>query len=257
MSVDLHVDGAVATITINRPEALNAISSEVLAALDEHVRFIDADPSIRVAVVTGAGTKAFVAGADIKEMVDFSPEEGRRFSEFGHGVLARMEQSGTVFIAAVEGFCLGGGCELALACDWINGSPKSKFGQPEVNLGLTPGLGGTIRLARKVGQARALQYCSTAEFFGGEEAYRVGLANQLFEPGEVLEKTLEQARGIASKGPLAVSNCKRLIRAGLDLPQERGNAMEQQGFGLMFGTADAKEGLAAFGEKRAAEFKGE
>ncbi|MBM65025.1 MAG: hypothetical protein CMH55_02175 [Myxococcales bacterium] len=257
MTVDLQIDGAVATLTINRPEAMNALNAEVLSALDQHIRRVDEDASIRVAVLTGAGGKAFVAGADIKAMQGMKPETARSFSELGHRVFARMESSGTVFIAAVEGYCLGGGCELALACDWINASGKSTFGQPEVNLGLVPGFGGTIRLARKVGQARALQYCSTAEFVRGEEALRVGLVNALYEPGEVLTKTQEQAQGIASKGPLAVANCKRLIRAGLDLPQERGNAMEQQAFGLMFGTADGQEGMNAYAEKRAAEFKGE
>jgi len=257
MTVDLDVDGAVATLTINRPKAMNALNAEVLTALDQHIARVDEDPSIRVTILTGAGEKAFVAGADIKAMQGMGPETARGFSELGHRVFARMEASGTVFIAAVDGYCLGGGCELALACDWINASAKSSFGQPEVNLGLIPGFGGTVRLARKVGQARALQYCSTAEYVRGEEALRVGLVNALFEPGDVLAKTREQAELIASKGPLAVANCKRLIRASLDLPQERGNAMEQQGFGLMFGTLDGQEGMSAFVERRTAEFKGE
>jgi enoyl-CoA hydratase len=257
VTVDLNIDGAVATLTVNRPHALNALNAEVLSALDQHVRTVDEDVSIRVAIVTGAGGKAFVAGADIKAMQGMAPETARAFSALGHQVFARMEASGTLFIAAVDGFCLGGGCELALACDWINASGKSTFGQPEVNLGLVPGFGGTIRLARKVGQARALQYCTTAEYVRGEEAHRVGLVNSLFETGEVLAKTQEQAQAIAAKGPLAVANCKRLIRAGLDLPQERGNAMEQQAFGLMFGTVDGQEGMTAFLEKRAAAFVGE
>ena len=257
MPVDLDLEGAVATLTVNRPKALNALNAEVLSALDQHIQRIDEDPSIRVAVLTGAGDKAFVAGADIKAMQGMKPETARAFSELGHRVFARMESSGTVFIAAVDGFCLGGGCELALACDWVNASTKSTFVQPEVNLGLIPGFGGTIRLARKVGQARALQYCSTAEFIRGEEALRIGLVNAIFEPGSVLAETQQQARTIASKGPLAVANCKRLVRAGMDLPQERGNAMEQQAFGLMFGTADGQEGMSAFLEKRSAEFLGE
>ena len=143
-----------------------------------------------------------------------------------------------------------------MAADWINASAKSKFGQPEVNLGLIPGFGGTIRLVRRVGQAKALELCSTAEMVRGEEALRIGLVNALFEPGDVLEKTQAQAAVIAAKGRLAVANAKRVIRAGADLPAERGNAFEQQAFGIQFGTADGREGMAAFIEKRSAEFSG-
>ncbi len=257
MSVVLtSIEGAVATVTVNRPEALNAINTDVLNALEQAFAEVEANPQVRAAVLTGAGTKAFVAGADIKAMQAFGAEEARAFSAHGHRVFALMEQSRLVWIAAVEGFCLGGGCELAMAADWINASAKSKFGQPEVNLGLIPGFGGTIRLVRRVGQAKALELCSTAEMVRGEEALRIGLANALFDPGEVLAKTQEQAALIASKGSLAVANAKRVIRAGADLPAERGNAFEQQAFGIQFGTADGQEGMAAFVEKRSAKFTG-
>ena len=256
MTVDLNIDGAVATLTVNRPHALNALNAEVLSALDQHVRTVDEDVSIRVAIVTGAGGKAFVAGADIKAMQGMAPETTGIQCPRAPSVRSNGRERYPLY-RCCGWVLLRGGCELALACDWINASGKSTFGQPEVNLGLVPGFGGTIRLARKVGQARALQYCTTAEYVRGEEAHRVGLVNSLFETGEVLAKTQEQAQAIAAKGPLAVANCKRLIRAGLDLPQERGNAMEQQAFGLMFGTVDGQEGMTAFLEKRAAAFVGE
>ena len=257
MSVVLtSIEGAVATVTVNRPEALNAINTEVLHGLEAAFADVESRGEVGAAVLTGAGTKAFVAGADIKAMQHFGAEEARAFSALGHRVFAMMEQSRLVWIAAVEGFCLGGGCELAMAADWINASAKSKFGQPEVNLGLIPGFGGTIRLVRRVGQAKALELCSTAEMVRGEEALRIGLVNAFFEPGDVLEKTQAQAAVIAAKGRLAVANAKRVIRAGADLPAERGNAFEQQAFGIQFGTADGREGMAAFIEKRSAEFSG-
>ena len=254
--VTTQIDGAVATVTVNRPEALNAINGAVLNALEAAFNEVESNPNVGAAVLTGAGGKAFVAGADIKEMQNFGAEEARQFSARGHQVFAMMERSRLVWIAAVEGFCLGGGCELAMAADWINASAKSKFGQPEVNLGLIPGFGGTIRLVRRVGQAKALELCTTAAMIRGDEAKALGLANQLFEPGTVLENSQAQAAQIASKGRLAVANAKRVIRAGADLPAERGNALEQQAFGIQFGTADGQEGMAAFSAKRAAEFTG-
>ena len=258
MSVVLtSIEGAVATVTVNRPEALNAINTDVLNALELAFNEVESNHEVRAAVVTGAGDKAFVAGADIKAMQSFGPEQARAFSAHGHRVFAMMEQSRLVWIAAVDGFCLGGGCELAMAADWINASPKSKFGQPEVNLGLIPGFGGTIRLVRRVGQAKAIELCATAALIKGDEALRLGLANAMFEPGEVLAKTQEQAALIATKGPLAVSNAKRVIRAGADVPAERGNAFEQQAFGIQFGTADGREGMTAFVERRSAEFTGD
>jgi len=256
-AVETQIDGAVAIVTINRPKALNAINEEVLDGLDAAFTALEAEPGLRCAVLTGAGGKAFVAGADIKAMSAFGAEKARAFSEKGHRIFARMESSRLIWIAAVEGFCLGGGNELAMCCDWINASPKSKFGQPEANLGLIPGFGGTVRLVRRVGQAKALELCTTAEMIRGEEAKALGLANRLYEPGEVLEKSLEQAKLIASKGPLAVANAKRVIRAAADLPQERGNALEQQGFGIQFGTRDGAEGMAAFMEKRSPNWTAE
>ncbi|MDE0882780.1 MAG: enoyl-CoA hydratase-related protein [Myxococcota bacterium] len=257
MSVVLTtISGPVATVTVNRPEALNAINGAVLDGLEAAFAEVEANPVVRAAVLTGAGGKAFVAGADIKEMQAFGAEDARAFSARGHSVFARMESSRLVWIAAVEGFCLGGGCELAMAADWINASAKSRFGQPEVNLGLIPGFGGTIRLARRVGQAKAIELCVTAEMVRGDEAKALGLVNNLYEPGTVLEASQAQAQLIAGKGPLAVANAKRVIRSGADLPQERGNALEQQAFGIQFGTVDGKEGMVAFSAKRSAEFVG-
>ena len=251
-----EVHDGVALITLNRPEQLNALNAVTLDEFGAAVDRADADDSVRVAVVTGQGTKAFVAGADIKEMQAFAPEDARRFSQRGHRAFAKMGASGTVFIAAVEGFCLGGGCELALACDWINAGEKAKFGQPEVSLGLIPGFGGTVRLSRRVGLAKALELCSSGAMIRADEALRIGLANTVFPAGSALDETLDQAKAIAAQGPLAVANVKRVIYAAADLPEERGNALEQQAFGLQFGTDDAGEGMTAFTKKRKANFRG-
>ncbi len=253
--VELTHDGHVSTLTINRPDKLNALSREVLRDLRAAIETVAERADSRAAVLTGSG-KAFVAGADIAAMKDMSEAEGREFAALGHGVFDAIEQLRIPVIAAVNGFALGGGCELALACDFIYASAKAKFGQPEVNLGIIPGFGGTQRLPRRVGSALARELIYTGAMIGADEALRIGLANAVFEPEALLPKALETARTIATKGPLAIAAAKRLIRDGVDVPLPEANRLEQAAFSESFGTEDQREGMAAFLEKRAATFKG-
>jgi enoyl-CoA hydratase len=253
--VEVTHEGHVGTLTINRPDKLNALSREVLLDLGAAIDRLSGNGAVRSAVLTGTG-KAFVAGADIAAMKDMTEAEGRAFGALGHGVFAAIEQLRFPVIAAVNGFALGGGCELALACDFIYASSRAKFGQPEVNLGIIPGFGGTQRLPRRVGSALARELIYTGKMIDAEEALRIGLANAVFEPDELLAAAQKAASEIAAKGPMAVSSAKRLIRDGIDLPLPTANQLEQDAFGDAFGTEDQSEGMAAFLEKRAPSFKG-
>ncbi|MGB5810039.1 MAG: enoyl-CoA hydratase-related protein [Polyangiales bacterium] len=253
--VDLTRSGPVGLLTINRPDKLNALSEEVLSDLQVGVAALANDDSLRAAIITGTG-KAFVAGADIAAMQTMTEAEGRAFGELGHGVFDAIGALRFPVIAAVNGFALGGGCELALACDFIYASTKSKFGQPEVNLGIIPGFGGTQRLPRRVGVAMATELIVTGKMIGAEEALRIGLANAVFEPDGLLEGAHASAAEIATKGPIAVATAKRLIASGVELPLGEGNAQERDAFGESFGTDDQSEGMAAFLAKRAPSFRG-
>ena len=253
--VEVTHEGHVSTLTINRPDKLNALSREVLSDLGAAIDGLAGNQAVRAAVLTGTG-KAFVAGADIAAMKNMTEAEGRAFGALGHGVFAAIEHLRFPVIAAVNGFALGGGCELALACDFIYASSKAKFGQPEVNLGIIPGFGGTQRLPRRVGPARARELIYTGKMIDAAEALRIGLANAVFEPDELLAGAQKAALEIAAKGPMAVSAAKRLIRDGIDLPLPAANQLEQNAFGEAFGTEDQSEGMAAFLEKRAPTFKG-
>ena len=253
--VEVTHEGHVGTLTINRPDKLNALSREVLSDLGAAIDRLSGNGAVRAAVLTGTG-KAFVAGADIAAMKDMTEAEGRAFGALGHGVFAAIEQLRFPVIAAVNGFALGGGCELALACDFIYASSRAKFGQPEVNLGIIPGFGGTQRLPRRVGSALARELIYTGKMIDAEEALRIGLTNAVFEPDELLAAAQKAASEIAAKGPMAVSSAKRLIRDGIDLPLPTANQLEQDAFGDAFGTEDQSEGMAAFLEKRAPSFKG-
>ena len=253
--VDVTYEGHVAMLTLNRPDKLNALSQEVLGDLASAMEDVARRDDVRAAVLTGKG-KAFVAGADIAAMKDMDQAEGRGFGALGHSLFSSIEQLRFPVIAAVNGFALGGGCELALACDFIYASTKAKFGQPEVNLGIIPGFGGTQRLPRRVGSAMARELIYTGKMIDAAEALRIGLVNALFEPDELLAAAKKSAAEIATKGPLAVAAAKRLIREGVDVPLPQGNKLEQDGFGAAFDTADQEEGMAAFLEKRAPNFKG-
>lgn len=256
-SVVLHErrDGGIHLVTINRPRAYNALNSDVLVGLNAALDAIVADPDARVAILTGSGDKAFVAGADIGEMRGYSPLEAEHFAARGQALGDRIAALGIPVIAAVDGFALGGGCELAMACDLLIAGSRAKFGQPEVNLGLIPGFGGTQRLVRRVGLANALDLCLTARQIGADEAVAMGLASRKVD-GNVLEAALVIAKEIASKGPIAIRMCKRAIHDYADGALAAGLAGERMLFAACFTTADQREGAAAFLEKRAPKFEG-
>jgi enoyl-CoA hydratase len=249
-------EGAVCVFTLNRPDKLNALDAELLGELEAALRDATRDASIACAILTGAGEKAFAAGADIAAMVGLSTEQARAFSETGHRICSLMERAPFPVIGAINGFALGGGCELALACDFLYASDKAKLGQPEVNLGVIPGFGGTQRLARRVGIARARELCYTGDAINADEALRIGLVNAVVPHGELLEKARATAAKIAAKGRVAIAQCKRVLYAGADVPLDVANALETQAFAMLFGTSDRREGMTAFLEKRKAAFSG-
>lgn len=249
-------DGAIAIVTLNRPDKLNALNAELLAELEATFVALAADASVACAILTGAGEKAFAAGADIAAMAGMTTEQARAFSETGHRVCSRIERAPFPVIGAVNGFALGGGCEIALACDFLYASDKAKLGQPEVNLGVIPGFGGTQRLARRVGIGRARELCYTADILGADEAKRIGLVNAVVPAAELMVEVRKVAAKIAAKGRVAVSQAKRVLFSGADIPVDVANALETQAFAQLFGTDDQKEGMKAFLEKRAAAFQG-
>lgn len=254
--VRIDREGAIATITIDRPEKLNALDASVLAGLLDAAKELARAEGVRAAILTGAGEKAFVAGADIAAMKDMSPDEARAFARQGHALGEALEALPFPVIAAVNGFALGGGCELALACDFIHASEKARFGQPEVKLGVIPGFGGTQRLARRVGIARARELVYFGATLTAEQALAIGLVNAVHPAAELMPKVRELAEGIARMGPFAVAEAKRVLREGEERPLAEANAIEVDGFARCFGTDDQKEGMKAFLEKRAPEFKG-
>ena len=252
-------DGALAVVTITREAQLNALSSKVLAELATASGELEISDEIRVVIITGAGDKAFVAGADIAEMVEMTPVQAAAFAEMGGAVGHSIETSSKPWIAAVNGFALGGGCELALSCDFVYASDKAKFGQPEVKLGVIPGFGGTQRLARRVGVAKCKELCMTGDVIDAAEALRIGLADAVVPHAELLGKVRDLAGRIAKNGPLAVAEVKRLVHQGQSIPLDAALALEARSFGLMFATADQREGMSAFLAKprRPANFKGQ
>jgi enoyl-CoA hydratase len=245
--------GAVALLTLNRPDTLNALDQAILLAFEAAVDEIAGDPSFRALIVTGEG-RAFAAGADIEAMSHMSPGEAEAFSRLGHRAFATLEQLAVPTIAAVNGFALGGGCELAMSCDWIYASTKARFGQPEVKLGLIPGFGGTSRLVRRVGIAWAKELVCSGANLKADEALRIGLVNRVFEPEDLGPKSLEAAQTIATNGPEAVQLAKRVIQQGQDADVRTAHALEQNGFGLVFASDEHREGMGAFLEKREPEF---
>lgn len=256
-TIDLQVEENVAVITINRPKFLNALNTEVLMELSEAVDLVEKDSSIRAVVVTGAGEKAFVAGADISEMQAKNVLEAREFSSLGNQIFSKLENIKMPVIAAVNGFALGGGCELAMACDLRIASSKAKFGQPEVGLGIMAGFGGSQRLARLVGKGIAKELLFTGVMINAERAYEIGLVNRVVDPSEVVKEAKKMAQTIATKSPLGVSFSKKAVNDGSNLDLERAVSLEAELFGSLFSTEDQKEGMSAFLGKRQAVFKGE
>jgi len=250
-------EGNVGIIKFNRPKALNAVNPDVFRDLKDALDRVEEDSAIRVLVLTGEGERAFVAGADIKFMVDLSPLEARRWSQSGHDMLFRLENLPIPSIACVNGFALGAGTEIAMVCDFIYASENAKFGQPEINLGLIPGFGGTQRLSRLTGKGVAKELCMTGAMISAQEAKEIGLVNKVFPPDKLWEETMKTANLLASKGRVALRAMKQCIDRGIETDLRSGCHMEVDAFGLTVASPDAKEGMSAFMEKRKAEFKGE
>lgn len=240
-----EVDGAVATITINRPKALNALNSQVLDELSATLDAVDLD-TVRCLILTGAGEKSFVAGADIGEMSTLTKAEGEAFGKKGNDVFLKLESFPIPVIAAVNGFALGGGCEISMSCDIRICSDNAMFGQPEVGLGITPGFGGTQRLARLVSPGMAKQLIYTARNIKAEEAYRIGLVNAVYSQEELLPAAKKMAAGIAMQAPIAVRNCKKAINEGLQVSIDEAVVIEEKLFGDCFETEDQKAGMGNF-----------
>jgi len=252
----LDLRDGIATITVNRPDKRNALNGTVIRELGEAAAALEADESVRGIILTGAGPKAFVAGADISELASQTPLDGKARSLVGQAVFRRYEAMRKPVVAAINGFCLGGGCELAMACHIRIASDAAKFGQPEVKLGIGPGYGATVRLPRLVGRGRAIQLLLTGEMIDAQEAWRIGLVNRVV-PAAALEA---EARGllqtILEQGPLAVAAVLEAVDAGYEIPTPEALLLEANHFGLLSSTADMREGMTAFLEKRKAAFTG-
>jgi len=246
------------TIQINRPDKLNALNKTVISELSEVVSEIYDNREIRSAIITGTGQKAFVAGADISEFLGLSSEEGQALSKKGHDIFSRIEHAPKPIVAAVNGFALGGGCELAMACHFRICTTGARFGQPEVNLGLIPGYGGTQRLTQLIGKGKALELMLTAAMIDAQEALRLGLVNHITDPDNLLNYTREFLSGIQSKAPIAIAKIIECVNIAAASGKEGRNGFiaEQQAFGECFATEDMKEGATAFLEKRKPDFKG-
>ena len=247
---------AVAIVTVNRPEKLNALNAAVIAELGEVADRIGKDPAIRGMILTGAGPKAFVAGADIGEIAAQGPVDGKARALEGQRAFRKLEQCGKPVIAAVNGFALGGGCELAMACHIRIAAEHARFGQPEVKLGIGPGYGGTVRLPRLVGKGRALELLLTGQMIDAQEAYRIGLVNRVVPADRLMRESEQILRSILENGPLAVRACLEAVDTGLDVGVDEALLLEANLFGLLSGTADMREGTTAFAAKRTPAFKG-
>jgi len=252
----LDVADGIATITVNRPDKLNALNADVIRELGLVGERLATDPTIRGAILTGAGPKAFVAGADIAELAQQGPLDGRQRALDGQRAMRSIERCGKPVIAAVNGFALGGGCELAMCCHVRLASTTAKFGQPEVKLGLCPGYGGTVRLPRLVGKGRALELLLTGRMIDADEALRIGLVSRVVAPEALLDEARAMLRGILQMGPLAIAACLDAVDQGHDLTVEDALRIEAAHFGLLSATADMREGTTAFLEKRAPAFSG-
>jgi len=251
-----EVSDKIARVTFNRPNVLNALNRKTMDELGDCLKKVRADDDIRVLILTGAGEKAFVAGADINELSQQTPVNGREFTLYGQEIFHRLETLGKPVIAAINGFALGGGCELALACTLRVAGRNAKLGQPEVKLGIIPGYGGTQRLPRLCGKGVAHELILTGEMISAEEALRVGLVNRVVEPGELLATAEAIAKKIIANAPLAVKYALEAVEHGMEMPQEEGLYLEATLFGLCCATQDMREGTRAFLEKRSPKFEG-
>ncbi len=247
----------IAIVTINRPSVLNALNKDTLMELLQVMPILEQDDEVDVVIITGAGEKSFVAGADIAYMQKLNAIEGRAFGILGNKVFRSIEQLTKPVIAAVNGFALGGGCELAMCCDFRLASNRARFGQPEVGLGITPGFGGTQRLARLVGPGMAKQILFSAKPIDAEQALRIGLVNMVTEPDALMDSVMSIAKTICQQGQLAVRLCKAAVNEGMQSDIDRGITIEADAFGLCFSTQDQKEGMQTFLEKRKPQFTGQ
>ena len=254
-NVLLEKKGNIAVATINRPKALNALNSQVLEDLDELIALVNADEEIRALVLTGAGEKAFVAGADIGEMSTLTPAEGEAFGKKGNDIFRKLETMPIPVIAAINGFALGGGCELSMSCDIRICSDTAVFGQPEVGLGITPGFSGTQRLPRRVGVAKAKELLFSGRMITAAEAEKIGLVNAVYPAEELMNATMEMAKSFTKNAPVAIKYVKASVDRGMQMDIDGGIALENELYAMCFATEDCKEGLTAFLEKRPAEFK--
>ena len=250
-NIILEKEEHLAIVTINRPKALNALNSETLKDLDVVLENLENDSNIYCVILTGSGEKAFVAGADIAEMKDLSEEEGKEFGLLGNKIFRRLEKLDKPVIAAISGFALGGGCELAMACDIRIASEKARFAQPEAGLGITPGFGGTQRLSRLVGEGKAKELIYTCSMIKADEALRIGLVNKVVELENLMDEAKKMANSIIANAPIAVKLCKDAINKGMQVDIDSAIEIEAIDFGKCFSTEDQKEGMNAFIEKRA------
>ncbi|MGD0915765.1 MAG: enoyl-CoA hydratase-related protein [Thermodesulfobacteriota bacterium] len=252
----LSAENEIGTLTINRPKALNALNIETLQEIQKGIEEVRARPELKVLIVTGAGEKAFVAGADILEMRGMNSIEAFNFSRLGHLTLKMIQDLDRPVLGAVNGFALGGGAEIALACDFIYASENAKLGLPEVTLGVFPGFGGTQRLPRLIGKGRAKELILTGKMITAQEAFQMGIVNRVFPLASLMEETKKVAAQIAANGPVGVRLAKMVTDTGFDMDLEKACSLESHAFGLCFSTEDQKEGMTAFVEKKKPNFKG-
>ncbi len=252
----LSFENEIAVLTINRPKVLNALNVETLKELQAALQAVKDNTSSKVLIITGAGEKAFVAGADIQEMSNMNSVQALAFSKLGHQTMKMIQDLDRPVIAAVNGFALGGGTEIALACDFIYAAESARFGLPEVTLGVFPGFGGTQRLTRLIGKGKAKELIMTGRMVGAQEAVQMGIANRVFPLASLLEETRKTALQIAGNGPIGVRLAKMVVNGGFDIGLEEACSMESVGFSLCFTTEDQKEGMKAFTEKRKPNYQG-
>ena len=255
-TVELQIEGGIATITLNRPKALNALNLAMVGELGQAMRQFRDDPTVRVVIITGAGDKAFAAGADITEFTEMTPVDAWTFTQQMQRVYLEIEQLPKPVIAAVNGYALGGGCELMMACDIAYASDRAKIGQPEINLGIIPGAGGTQRLARLIGKQRAKELVMTGDMISAQEAWNLGMLNKVVPSDTLMAEVRKLAEKLVAKGAVALKAAKEAIEEGCDIGLERGLGIEGKLFGLCFATEDKTEGVNAFLEKRPSHFKG-